>query len=213
MNYTKAWFFIVLWISSSSMQASYMKTVLTIAKQSSQHTTQAILKAKNSLAAKAEQVGLTEQCSKMQEYVSLQSKNLRSKFTSSQVNHTSAERIVHDEHQFSSIAQAAKTQAEQSATASGFLNFPKNTIHTTTNVTHNHHYAQKTWAETFSEWVKNGGQNRALGTGLVIGAAGGYGLNAVITPNPQEKIIVIQAPAASDKNLLQAIAASEIKTS
>ncbi len=100
-----------------------------------------------------------------------------------------------------SVMQAAKS--DQGATASGFLNFPKNETHNHTTIHHN--YGPKGWATNFFEWLEKGRQTRAVGVGFVAGVAGTsgvhymlrskFGSNLVEQQKPQ--VIVVQVPAAT----------------
>ena len=130
--------------------------------------------------------------SKAKNFVITKTKDFQNKFkTNEVVNSSTTQSKVYHEAFIPQIAQAAKTESEQTATDSGFLSFPnyKNSTTTINQNTYNYNYAKKTWHESFSQWIQNGKQTRAAATGFVVGAASGYGLHAVIRPAQKEKNI------------------------
>ncbi len=166
MKYIKMLLCVYLFSSMQSMHASYFRAALVLATRSS---------------------------TKAKELVATQVKALQNKFKINEtVNTSTTESTLHRQGSMPQVGQAAKTESEQAATASGFLNFPRNTTTTTNNNTYNYNHAKKTLGEVFFAWIENGKYPRAAGAGFAIGAVGGYGLHAAITPCQKEKFIVVQ---------------------
>lgn len=154
------------------------------------------LKSMMCIAASAKAATL-KGCMQVKEITITQAKNLQDKFKVS-TNHNSTT-TFQGENKMPGIAQAAKNDGDVVSRASGgWIGVSRSTNATTNNVVHNHNYAKKTFSESFFDWVQNGGQTRAAGAGFTVGAAGGYGLHAAVTPKEKEKIIVVQAQ--SEKN-------------
>ena len=104
-----------------------------------------------------------------------------------------------DQSGMPSVMQAAK--GDQSTTASGFLNFPKN--ETVNNTTVNHYHGSRGFAAHFFEWLEKGKQTRAAATGCAVGVVGTIGVNTMLKSKfgsvEKERIVVVQVPVAPAK--------------
>lgn len=157
-------------------------------------TSSDLVKSVISIVARAKNATL-QKYDQVKDITKTQVKSLQDKFKiDTNQNSTTTTSIFQGNSSMPGIGQASKTEAEQAATASGLLNFAKNSTITTNNITHNHYYAPKTVVDRIFDWVKNGGQIRAaragFGAGFGVGIFGGYGLHAAVTS--KEKTIIMQ---------------------
>jgi len=166
MKYIKMLLCVCLFSAMQSAQASYFRAALIAASRSS---------------------------TKVKELIVVKSKEFQNKFTTNEaVNVSKTESTLHRQSSMPPVAQAAKSESEQAATASGFLNFAKNSTATTNHNTYNYNYAKKTLSESFFAWVENGKYTRAAGAGFVLGGLSGYGAHALVVSHQKEKFIVVQ---------------------
>ena len=95
------------------------------------------------------------------------------------------------------MQNASKGQARQSihSTKSGLFGKAESVV--IENIEINNH-AAKGWAESFFEWLKNGGQKRVASVALTIGAGGGYAAGSYNNKQApaQPQIIVVPALAS-----------------
>ncbi len=170
MKYLKKLLFLHMFFLAQSIDASYYRSALIAVGKSSQYVRRVTDKAKDLIIAKAKN-----------KYKNNETQNV-----------VTTESNIRNQHAAPYIAQAAKNEAEQAATATGFLNFAKNSTTATNHHTYNYNYAPKTWVESFVTWVETGKQVRSVGTGFVFGGITGYGAHAVMMPAQKEKVILIQ---------------------